>query len=114
MRPWRKPQVNLIKGLTMGIIIIAAFFMASIPHWQYAYPRHTDEWMHISDTQNLMETGSMNYPDPGNGGRPFSPDIEIGYHIWLGTIASITGLPLIDIARWLPGVILAMLAVLVL
>lgn len=86
MSVWSPQQKKLIKVLLLGVILVLALFMASIPRWNYLYPIHSDEWTHYSDAQSLMETTKISYPDPCDAGAVFSPDIEIGFHLLLGEL----------------------------
>lgn len=113
MSAWSPQQVILIKRLLLGIVMVMAFIMAAIPHLDYRYPLHMDEWMHFGDARVLMDTGSLGYPDLFDSGEAFSPDIEIGYHLWLGELQAITGISWPALFRFFPGVVLALLALLV-
>ena len=39
-----KRYSNALEGLLLALIILLAIFMAYIPHLDYAYPLHIDEW----------------------------------------------------------------------
>jgi len=91
-------------------ILALAFFMASIPHWDYAYPLHIDEWWHYGDAQSLITTGHTPYPDPFDSGALLSTDKEIGFHILLGGLNLTPSVSWLSLFRYLPGVIFALLA----
>src|SRR4030043_206073 len=110
MNSSHKPLPPLLKGLLLAAILILAFFMAYIPHLDYRYPLHVDEWWRYGDAQSLIESGSINYPDPFDSGATVTSDIEVGFHILLGELKLITGISWLDIFRFLPGVIFALLA----
>ena len=103
-------QAPLAEGLLLGIILVLAYFMSSIPHWQYSYPLHIDEWWHYGDTQSLMDTGRIYYPDPFQAGETLSPDVEIGFHLLLGELKLITGISWLALFRFFPGIVFALLA----
>ena len=105
-----KRQNNVIEGLLLVLILLLAVFMAGIPHLDYIYPLHIDEWWHYGDSQSLVETGRIPYPDPFNSGELLTEDIEAGYHLLLGEIRLITGISWLGLFRLLPGFIFAMLA----
>ena len=96
--------------LLLVMILILAFFMASIPHLDYQYPIHTDEWWRYGDAYSLLEAGHPAYPDIFDNGAVTDTDIEIGFHLFIGELKLITGLPWLAIFRFLPGLILALLA----
>lgn len=105
-----KRQNNVIEGLLLVLILLLAIFMAYIPHLDYIYPIHIDEWWHYGDSQSLVETGRIPYPDPFNSGELLTEDIEAGYHLLLGEIRLITDISWLNLLRFLPGFIFAMLA----
>ena len=102
--------VYLVEKLLLVAILVLAFFMASIPHWEYAYPLHIDEWWHYGDTQSLIETEGIPFPDPFESGELLSPDKEVGFHLFLGEIKLVTGVSWLGLFRYLPGALLALLA----
>jgi len=101
---------RLVGRLALVAILVLAFFMASIPHWEYLYPLHIDEWWHYGDAQSLIEAGRMPYPDPFHSGAPLFPDKELGFHLFLGEFKLITGVSWVNLFRFLPGIIFALLA----
>ncbi|MBI3040054.1 MAG: hypothetical protein HYY80_00045, partial [Chloroflexi bacterium] len=74
-----------------------AFYIAFIPHLNYPYAIHVDEWVHITRSNMLMEAGSVNFPGV------FS--LEVGFHLFWGVFQTISGLSWMDIYRYFPGVI---------
>ena len=96
--------------LLLGMILVLAFFMASIPHLDYQYPLHVDEWWRYGGSYSLLKTGHLTYPDIFNNGAVKDTDIEIGFHLFIGELKLITGLSWLALFRFLPGLILALLA----
>lgn len=96
--------------MALVAIMALAFFMASIPHWDYAYPLHIDEWWHLGDAQSLIRAGQMPYPDPFDSGVLFDPDKEFGYHMFLASLNLTSSISWLTLFRYLPGVIFALLA----
>ncbi len=113
MNHWSQHQSRLIEGLLLGVILVLAFFITSIPRWQYLYPLHIDEWMHYGQVQSLIETGHITYPNPFDSGKAVSPDTEIGFHLLLGELKLITGISWLSLFRFSTGIILALLAFMV-
>ncbi|MBU2534899.1 MAG: hypothetical protein KKD83_01880 [Chloroflexi bacterium] len=105
-----KRQNNVIEGLLLVLILLLAVFMAGIPHLDYIYPLHIDEWWRYGDSQSLVANGHFPYPDPFNSGQVLAEDIEAGYHLLLGVIRLITDISWLNLFRFLPGFIFAMLA----
>lgn len=103
-------KTHLTEKLCLAAILVLAFFIASIPHLQYAYPLHIDEWWHYGDTQSMLDAGRISYPDPFNSGTMLSTDKEIGFHLLLGELKLVTGISWLTLFRFLPGFIFALLA----
>ena len=101
---------RLVERLSLVAILVLAFFMASIPHWEYLYPLHIDEWWHYGDAQSLIEAGRISFPNPFDSGTLLSPDKELGFHLFLGEFKLITGVSWLNLVRFLPGIIFALLA----
>ncbi|MFC1990726.1 hypothetical protein ACFLU9_01070 [Chloroflexota bacterium] len=110
MNSLTQKQAGLIEGLLLVAVLMLAYFMSSIPHWHYQYPLHIDEWWRYGDAQSLIETESITHPNPFEAGETLSPDIEAGFHLFLGELKLITGVSWLSLFRYLPGIILAMLA----
>jgi hypothetical protein len=79
------------------------------PHWDYLYPLHVDEWFAIGYAQSTLEYGRLEYPNPYNP-RDISFHPEMGFHILMGFLESVTGLSWMSLYRFAPGVLLALLA----
>ncbi|MFC1944194.1 hypothetical protein ACFLX5_01655 [Chloroflexota bacterium] len=71
---------------------------------------HIDEWKHYGDSRSLMEYGEISFPNPFDGGNIHSPDIALGYHLFLGELKAVTGISWLALFCYLPGVILALTA----
>ncbi len=110
MSTWSTQQKQLIRILLLGVVLVLSLLMSSLPRWNYSYPIHSDEWVHYSDVQSLMTTTSIPYPEPGEAGQAFAPDTEIGFHLWLAGLKHITGLSWLAMFRFIPGIVLAVLA----
>ncbi|MBA7477562.1 hypothetical protein ES707_12973 [subsurface metagenome] len=95
---WHKTrQLAQSDYLKLAPILVLAFYIAFIPHLNYPYPLHVDEWVHIARTNALMHPGSVNYPG--------SFLLEAGFHIFLGTFQNISGISWMTIFRYSPSII---------
>lgn len=103
---------QLAQYLGLSLILAFAFFMAFIPHLDYAYPIHTDEWYHFGWSQALTQAETIAFAEPFLGEWTVFDHHEIGFHLFLTQIRLLTGLSWIKIFLFLPGVIF-MLTVLV-
>lgn len=88
-------------------VLALACYIALIPHLDYKYPVHADEWGHLTYAKALQESGSIDFPEP----LPwplYSTDVhdpEIGYHIFLSMFQEVTDMPWMTFFRYFSGVI---------
>jgi len=78
-------------------IMALAFYLAFIPHHNYPYPLHVDEWVHLVSSKALMTAGSITFPG--------SFILEVGFRLFWGVFQTISGIPWMDIFRYFPGII---------
>ena len=88
-------------------ILALAFYVAFIPHLNYPYAVHIDEWVHISHSNALLRAADIFYPDPfpGQESGAKAALLELGYHLPLAVFNQISGISWMDIARYLPSVV---------
>jgi len=94
----------LLLLLALGL----AFYIAFIPHQHYPYPLHVDEWVHLANSQAMLQSGDTSYVDPFYGGETIGPgsNLEASFQLFWGVFQSISGLSWVTIFRYFPGVIL--------
>ena len=107
-RLWASHSITLRLAGLAGILLFS-FWTGMDPHWDYPYPLHVDEWFAISYTQSTLEYGRLEYPNPYRS-REVSFHPEMGFHLLLGFLKTVTGLSWMDLYRFAPGVLLALLA----
>ena len=73
-----------VKAAIFLAALVFVFLLVYSPHFNYAYPYHTDEWHHISEAISLGENGSG--INPYFKEKPRIVDYEIGYHFFLAGI----------------------------
>lgn len=99
---------ELVKSdyLKLVPILALAFYMAFIPHQNYPYPVHIDEWMHLAYSEALIRAGNIIFPDPWYGGEvsPY-PNLEVGFHALWAIFHQISGISWLTIFRYFPSVI---------
>ena len=78
-------------------ILGLAFYIAFIPHQNYPYPLHVDEWVHLTQSKMLMEAGSVTFPG--------SFLLEAGFRLFLSIFQTISGISWMAIFRYFPGII---------
>ena len=92
-------------------VIALAFYIAFIPHQNYPYPLHIDEWVHLAQSEAILQAGSTTYPDPFFGEMTnLSNNLEAGFHVFWGVFHQISGVSWLTIFRYFPGVILIITA----
>ncbi len=92
-------------------VLLLAFYVAFIPHLDYAFPVHLDEWIHMANAEAIMQYGSTTYPNPlGSNMQTISTNLELGFQLFWGVFQQISGIPWPDIVRFFPSVILVFTA----
>ena len=95
-------------------ILALAFYLAFIPHDNYPYPVHIDEWMHLAHCKSLVAAGEVIYPLPFSGEEMtgligsdlgLGPHLELGFYIFWGTFHQISGISWLTIFKYFPGII---------
>lgn len=90
-------------------IMVLAFYIAFIPHQNYPYPVHLDEWNNLTYFEAVIKSGNITFPDPWLGGTvPRYPNLEVGFHVLWGVFHKLSGIPWFVIFRYFPGVICMM------
>ena len=90
-------------------ILLFSFWVGMSPRWDYAYPLHVDEWIHIGLAQGMLEERGLEFSYPYSGGQ-VSFHKEMGFHVLLGFLKSMTGAAWFEIFRIAPGLMLALLS----
>ena len=93
--------------LMLVAVLGLAFYITFIPHIQYPYPLHVDEWVHLARSSAIMQAGSTTFIDPfsGQGSLSLSSNFETGFQLFLGIFQTISGISWMDIFRYFPSVI---------
>ena len=88
-------------------ILGLAFYMAFIPHRDYAYLVHLDEWVHLACSNQIIKQASVvGLTDPFSGGGPIVNQLlEVGFHLFLAVFHQISGLSWLTIFKYFPGII---------
>ena len=93
-------------------VMALAFYIAFIPHQDYLYPLHIDEWLHIAYAESILASGSTTYLEPfyGELSLGISRSLEAGFHVFWGVFQRVSGISWNDIFRYFPGIILSITA----
>lgn len=104
--------VNFRKILQFDYLILLfilgmAFYIAFIPHQNYLYPLHVDEWVHMARSEAIMRAGSVTFVDPflGSETTGLSLNLEASFQLFWGVFQAISGISWLTIFRYFPGII---------
>lgn len=78
--------------------------MAFIPHAEYSYPLHVDEWSNYGLSKAVSSSGSITHTEPFFGNRLVHDHPEIGFHLLLAEIQLLTNLDWNNIYRFFPSI----------
>lgn len=98
-------QAKTIELTILAGILCFAFYMAFVPHLNYTYPLHVDEWNNYGQSQALVSAQSTTHVEPFLGQEISGDDFEIGYHLLLAEVKLFTGLSWLQIFRIFPPII---------
>jgi len=96
------------------LILALGYGLTFIPHLNYIYPIHVDEWMHLAYSRAIQEAGSISvstvpiyeFPNFTTGQLVMRPgDVEPGFHLLWAVLQQVTGISWLIIFRYFPGVI---------
>ncbi len=84
-----------------------AFYVAFIPHSNFPYPVHIDEWFHWAFADEIInQAGISGLTNPFSGGEPvWNQQFELGFHVFFAVFRQISDIPWLDIVRYFPGII---------
>ncbi len=96
-----------LQHLVLLPILGLAFYLTFIPHQDYPYPLHVDEWVHMADAKAMMRAGDTTFADPfsGESTLSLSSNLEAGFHLFWGVFQRLSGIPWTTIFRYFPSVI---------
>lgn len=105
---WQKAW-QLAKSEHWKLIPILALvvYIASIPHKDYPYPVHIDEWVHMARAEAMLRAGDTSFNDPFSMQTRFtiSANLETGFQLFWGVFQRISGLSWVSIFRYFPSFI---------
>ncbi len=64
---WQVAKSDYLKLLP---ILMLAFYIAFIPHQNYPYLVHIDEWVHLANAKAMLQAGDATFLDPFSGQSP--------------------------------------------
>lgn len=91
-------------------IMVLACYIAFIPHLNYPYPVHIDEWVQLACANEVIKQASVvNITDPFTGGGPILNQVyEVGFNLPWAVFHQISGISWPTIFRYFPSIIFMM------
>ncbi|MEE8413211.1 MAG: hypothetical protein V3R96_01535 [Dehalococcoidales bacterium] len=105
---WQKVWQLLRSDYLMVVPVLGlAFYIAFIPHLDYPYPLHVDEWVHLARSNAMLQSGSITIADPLLGGATLglSSNLEAGFQLFWAAFQAISSISWMDIYRYFPSII---------
>jgi len=96
--------------LMLPLIMALAFYIAFIPHQNFPYPVHIDEWVHLAYSEAMLKASSTTFINPflGQATLSLSSNLEAGFHLFWGIFQRISGLSWLTIFRYFPSIMFMM------
>jgi hypothetical protein len=104
----KQETTTQIELLMLFVLLVFAFFIAYIPHINYSYPVHVDEYNQLAYAQALVHEGSIDFGEPfyGEWGQGINYGLFPGYYLLLGIIQQVCGMNLVHMPVYLPGILI--------
>ncbi len=101
---WQLAKTDYLKLVP---ILALTFYLVFIPHLNYPYPVHVDEWVHLAYSKAILASSSTTFVDPflGQSTISLSTNLETGFQLFWGVFHSISGISWLTIFRYFPAVI---------
>lgn len=93
-------------------ILALGFYLTFVPHLEYPYPLHVDEWVQLVYSDTIFKAGGMEFVEPFYGevvegltGAEYGQGyyLAIGSHLFWGIVHQITGISWLIIYRYFPS-----------
>jgi hypothetical protein len=93
--------------LKLVLILGLAFYVAFIPHQDYSYPVHMDEWTHLANAKAIVaEASTVEMHNPFTGGEAeVSQSLEAGFGLFWAIVQQVSDIPWLVLFRYFPAVI---------
>lgn len=98
-------------ALLLVPVLCLAAFTAYIPHRNYPYALHTDDWIQMANANAVIRAADVTYPDPftGTGTVVLGDNLELGDSVFWGLFHDLSGLDWMGLLRYFPSVVFMML-----
>ncbi len=101
---WQLAKSDYLKLI---LILALALYLAFIPHLNYLYPVHVDEWVHLALSKAMLGAHDTTFTAPffGQSTMSVSSNLEVGFHLFWAVFQSISGISWLTIFRYFPSII---------
>lgn len=89
-------RIAQVDYLILLLIIALAYYITYIPHQNYLYALHLDEWLAMGASKTMLADGNF-----AIGSSRF---LEAGFHVFWGIFHQVSGISWMDIFRYFPGI----------
>ena len=89
-------RIANIEYLVLILILGLAYYITFIPHQNFLYALHLDEWLAMGAAKTMLASGNF---DVGSGRF-----LEAGFHVFWGIFHQVSGISWMDIFRYFPGI----------
>lgn len=88
-------------------ILALAFYIAFIPHQNYPYLVHLDEWIHLARSNAMLQAGSVTFIDPFSGQSTIGPssNLETGFQLFWPVFHQVSGISWLTIFKYSSGIV---------
>ncbi len=87
--PQHKNNMDKKEKVILAIILLITFFINGIVYQQGGFPLHADEYVHLAQARDIIESGSIRFVNPYFENMPFLLKLESGFHIFLAIFIAI-------------------------
>jgi len=105
---WKKLwQMTGSDYFKLTLILGLAFYTAFIPHWDYPYLIHVDEWIDLTFAKATMHAGGLTFTEPFFGQAVVTPasNYDSGFHLFWGVFQQLSGISWLAIYKYFPSII---------
>jgi hypothetical protein len=88
-------------------ILAFAFYVTFIPHMNYPYPVHIDEWVHLAHSNAIIQARDIAYLRPFSGESIYgiTSNLELGFRLFWAVFHWISGISWLTTFRYFPSIV---------
>ena len=85
---------KLVVYCVLAVLMLVGALIVLIPHFAQSSPLHADEYAHLAQARDILETGKIRMRNPYLWNEPFHRRVESGFHVVIAGIALLPGISL--------------------